>query len=167
MKKYAGGGKRALPPEGREAVIKVAMALVRRGWTLRTGGAEGADEAFLLGAKRLHGGVEIYLPWKGYRGLQGPVGVTPYTLKVASAHHEGWDRLSRGVQALHARNVAVLLGPNGEDPVSFLVIWAPKEDGGSGHAIRVARGAGLPVFNLAHLGGLEALRAWIISREGP
>lgn len=148
---FAGIGSRQTPPE----ILRLMEAIAHRlttvyGYSLRSGGANGADSAFAAGAKVK----EIYLPWPGY-GLTQADGVvlvkpTLEAYEIAKQFHPVWDRLRPGVQALHARNVHVLLGKDLASPVDFVVAWTPggEEVGGTGHALRVAKHYGIPVFNL-------------------
>ena len=57
------------------------------------------------------------------------------------------------MRKLHARNVAILLGESGQAPVAAAVCWTEggRVEGGTGMAIRVARGHGIPVLNTATL----------------
>lgn len=149
-KAFAGIGSRQTPPEVLRLMEAIALRLTTAyKFVLRSGGAKGADSAFAAGAKAK----EIYLPWPGYNGLtDGVVLVRPTSeaYEVAKRFHPVWDRLSPGVQALHARNVHVLLGKDLASPVDFVVAWTPggAEVGGTGHALRVAKHYGIPVFNL-------------------
>ena len=149
---FAGIGSRQTPPEVLSLMEVIALRLTTvYGYTLRSGGANGADSVFAAGAKAK----EIYLLWPGYNGLKqadGVVLVKPIleAYKIAQQFHPVWNRLSPGVQALHARNVHVLLGRDLSLPVDFVVAWTPggEEVGGTGHALRVARHYNIPVFNL-------------------
>lgn len=149
---FAGVGSRKTPPEVLRLMETIALRLTTAyGFTLRSGGANGADSAFAAGAKAK----EIYLPWPGYNGLKQADGVvlvkpTPEAYEIAKRFHPAWDRLSPGVQALHARNVHVLLGRDLSSPVDFVIAWTPggEEVGGTGHALRVARCYNIPIFNL-------------------
>ena len=62
---YAGIGSRETPNDTCEEMALIANALEKRGFTLRSGFAGGADTAFELGTVRddLR---EIYAPWAGF-----------------------------------------------------------------------------------------------------
>jgi hypothetical protein len=64
MKYYTGTGSRESPNNVLAIMTDIAKFLSETGYTLRSGGAPGADFCFELGvsgrAKK-----EIYLPWKG------------------------------------------------------------------------------------------------------
>lgn len=152
MATFAGIGSRQTPPEVLRLMEAIALRLTTAyKFVLRSGGANGADSAFAAGAKVK----EIYLPWPGYNGLTQADGVvlvkpTLEAYEIAKQFHPVWDRLRPGVQALHTRNVHVLLGKDLASPVDFVVAWTPggEEVGGTGHALRVAKHYGIPVFNL-------------------
>lgn len=65
---YAGIGSRETPASVLDLMSRIARKLGARGWTLRTGGAEGADLAFYAGAydSAPKGLVELCLPWYKY-----------------------------------------------------------------------------------------------------
>lgn len=68
---YAGIGSRKTPPAELARMEAVGAILQRQGWTLRSGGADGADSAFERGADRASredgtaAHKEIYIPWSG------------------------------------------------------------------------------------------------------
>ena len=169
---YAGIGARATPPAVLERMTTMATWLARRGWYLRTGGARGADDAFTSGAPRTRR--VIFLPWPRYNGWSGDEcrimssdrldALAP----IAAALHPAWNRCSPAVRKLHARNAAILLGPDPGRPVPVraAVCWTEggRAQGGTGMAIRIAQTHGIPVLDMAVLHPravcerLEALR---------
>lgn len=168
MRAYVGGGSRKAPPEILALMERAASRLAQRGLILRSGGAEGADEAFLRGAVAGGGRVGLYLPWPGFRHLSGVLAEPlPEAFAVATAHHPAWEKLSPGVRAPMARNVHVLLGPRLDAPARFFLCWTPRGQavGGTGHAIRVAQAQGIPVVNLAE--GRKALEEIALLLQGP
>ena len=155
---YTGVGSRETPAEVMEALETLAGMLSRCGWTLRSGGAEGADTAFESGA-----GLNsvIFLPWRGFNGRLGPNTVERPTLEAYAAaknFHPAWGRLGVGARAMHARNCHQVLGLTLSEPSHFVVCWTPdgcesesertKGTGGTATAIAVANRRGIPVFNL-------------------
>jgi len=167
MKFYAGIGSRQTPPEILERMTAIALELRAHGWTLRSGGAAGADTAFARGAGD---DAVIYLPWNGFNDLWAGdagkywgggepdarcivAGFDPRLERVAKAHHPVWGALSRGARALHTRNVAQIAGyPNGQPLSSFVICWTPGGlgHGGTGQAIRIATTLAVPVYDLAN-----------------
>ena len=153
---YAGIGARKTPPAVLAVMRRMAWYLVEKGWHLNTGGADGADRAFVEGSPVLR---TVFLPWPGYNGWRGP-GVVAFEDKAlsklypfAAAHHDAWERCSPAVRKLHARNVAVVFGAraSGITPTRAVVCWTEggRVTGGTGVAIRLAETAQIPVFNLA------------------
>lgn len=175
---YAGIGARKTPKDVLVLMRRIAKRLAERGWTLRTGGAAGADQAFLDGALDAEGKVELYLPRRGHRGhLQSRYGnlvrvswgIPETAFAIAAGHHGNWNRLSDFVKALHARNAQILAGPDGtSDPVRFVVAWTEggRVVGGTGMSIRMARSMGVPVVNLHNPGALEKIAELVEQTEG-
>ena len=154
---YAGIGSRKTPPGVMKDMQSIGQALARQGWTLRTGNCPGADQAFQQGANSIDANlVKLFLPWPGYQSSQVQPGNAVYTpgrqaYALAAQHHPAWSRCDRLARAMHARNVAIVVGVDLDDPVDFLVCWTPKgrEVGGTAQGIRVALAYGVPVYNLA------------------
>lgn len=172
MKVYAGIGSRETPEEICQLMRHVGRELGRRGWTLRSGGADGADAAFAAGASEAAAASgplpEIFLPWSGFNGVEGGiVGSSlpswPEAIALAQQVHPRPFLLTRnrGVLALMARNGLQVLGADLKSPSRFILCWAKGStfddtgrlmnvDGGTGQAIRIAYGrTSIPVFNLA------------------
>ena len=131
----------------------IADHLSKCGWTLRSGGAKGADTAFENGASKK----QIFLP-------TGEIPDEAY--EIAAKHHPTWGGLPPFVRKLHARNVQQILGENLDCETKFVVCWTSdgsertttKETGGTGQAIRIANAYNIPVFNLFNEGRLEQVQ---------
>lgn len=172
MKCYAGIGSRETPADILSVMRSVAEQLGHKGWTLRSGAADGADHAFEEGARdaqtplqhyRYVAGPrpEVYLPWPSFNEgrraslLQRDYVSEPQTdaFLIAEQHHPAWENLSQGAQRLHARNVHQILGPDVTAPVlsSFVICWTRDGagGGGTGQALRIARHYNVPIFDLA------------------
>lgn len=165
---YAGIGARRTPHDVLDLMRSVGARLAERGCILRSGGALGADSAFECGARitaQRAGRVELFLPWAGYNDRRSSAsGELPVrALELAEQHHPAWDRCSRGVQRMHARNAQVVLGEALDDPVRFVVCYTPdaRAGGGTGQALRIAHGAGIPVHDLADPAIRERLEGWL------
>lgn len=161
---YAGIGSRKTPEEIGVKITKIASDLEKCGYTLRSGGAEGADSYFEAGANKK----EIYLPWRGFNDNSSQFHNVGYTaLEIAQRHHSGWDRLSEPVKKLMGRNAYQVLGIDLKTPVDFLVCWTDdgcetdsertKYTGGTGLAISIASRLNIPVYNIANEESLEML----------
>lgn len=158
--RFAGIGSRSTPDPVLQVMRKVAHRLSELGYTLLSGGAAGADSAFEEGCFNRK---EIYLPWPGFRHLQGRHCVTlpsAEAFRVAEAIHPAWKRLNDTAQALMARNSHQVLGADLRSPVDFVVCWTPdgceseatrsRTTGGTGQAIALADRWRITGVNLAH-----------------
>ena len=164
---YAGVGSRSTPPDVLGRMVRIAEAMARRGWTLRSGAAAGADSAFEDGAKRAGGPREIWLPWDGFNGRTAD-GATRIGRNSARNRdraiecHPAWHTLSDGAQKLMVRNVHQVLGPEpgSSPPADVAVCWTPNGagGGGTGLAVRLARRHAVPVVDLG-TGDRRELRA--------
>jgi len=149
-KYYAGIGARVTPDETLRLMSRIAEGLEKKGYILRSGGAEGADSAFEEGTKRK----EIYKAW----------GDIPRWTHVFTQHfHRAPDKLSHYAKRLMCRNAMQILGRDGDTPVDFVVCWTKdgKASGGTGHALRIAEYFYIPVFNLKNEGALEELKDFV------
>lgn len=159
MKNYTGIGSRETPSEIMSLMIEIAHRLAKLEYTLRSGGADGADTAFEKGCDLARGTKEIYLPWKGFNNNQSKLfDIPPKAALIASETHPRWKYLRLPIQKLMARNTLQILGMNVETPTEFVICWTSdgcvnndqrtKETGGTGQAIALAASLGIPVYNL-------------------
>lgn len=178
---YTGIGSRETPPEILSKMQKIAEHFAEKGWTLRSGKADGADAAFQLGAQQIENGkAEIFIPWArfGTAGLfdKWDVLVKDKTVvdkaeQIASTIHPAWDKCSQGAKKLHTRNIYQVLGANLDKPSNLLICYAkPTRDGkgvqgGTATAVRLAKEYNIPVFNLFFPDDLQKLRDWV--KENP
>lgn len=167
---YTGIGSRQTPARVLEQMRAIAVALAQAGFTLRSGGADGADTAFERGARSVDGAcMQIYLPWQGFNGNPSPLyTVEQRALDVARRAHPAWHRLSPAARKLHGRNCYQVLGLSLDTPSRLLVCWTSDgcesartrsaKTGGTGTAIELAERHGVPVFNLGKPGRSAALQ---------
>jgi hypothetical protein len=103
-------------------------------------------------------GLELYIPWPTFNGLRKDPSVVRHqpqreAYTIAEIFHPGWQYLSKGGRALHARNVHQILGDDvtAPDLVKFVVCWTPggKRSGGTGQALRLAEHYGVEIIDLA------------------
>lgn len=145
---YTGVGSRETPQDIYILMSKIAQKLSEMGYTLRSGGADGADLAFESGATKK----EIYLPWKGFNDSNSQLyNIPDEAFEIASRIHPAWDKLKQGGKKLHARNILQVLGMTLDNPSKFLICWTPKgkDTGGTRTAIVLAREYNIPIINLA------------------
>lgn len=136
---YAGIGARTTPPEILKQMTDYAKEMKGLGWTLRSGGAKGADQAFEAGAGKSK---EIFYANDA----------TSEAIELAAKHHPNWKACSTYAKKLHGRNCQIILGRDLQSPVVKVVCWTPgaKTEGGTGMAIRLAKSYGINVVNLAN-----------------
>ena len=71
---YTGASSRETLSEVLEEMRVIGESLAWAGFTLRSGGAGGADRAFEEGARRVFGTrLEIYLPWRRFNDNPSPL----------------------------------------------------------------------------------------------
>lgn len=191
MKVYAGIGSRETPPDVLELFSQLAKRLCRLGWTLRTGGAPGADQAFVIGAVSHasnpfrflsdregmeRGKVEVYLPWPSFEyEFHGAMSSQMTVIErnrpqaecfpIAEQFHPAWDRLGQGTRSLHARNCHQILGPDVTRPVlsRFVVCWTRDGagGGGTGQALRIARHYGVEIIDAGSPAGAARVESFL------
>ncbi len=149
MRIYAGVGSRKTPPDTLKEMTRIASVLAKEGYTLRSGGAMGADSAFEAGANNA---VEIFVANDAMGDLDA--------MALMEEYHPAPRALqSNYVRHLMARNGYQILGRNLVAPVDFVLCWTPdgadgadiptsRASGGTGQAIRIAAGHGIPVINM-------------------
>jgi len=150
--KYAGIGSRSTPEAIQTLMKDIAERLAIRGWTLRSGGADGADKAFENGCDIQNGKKEIFIPWNKFNGSSSSLfPPSDEALMIACKIHPAWKNLSGPAKLLHARNCHQILGQNLDDPVSVVICWTQdgKVVGGTATAIKIAEERNIPVLNLA------------------
>lgn len=158
---YAGVGSRETPFEVLRLMKHMGAALAMHGWTLRSGHAPGADQAFEEGARLGRGKMEIYLPWDGFEGARHD-GVSYFTgfgtpelgekaTRIAAHFHPAWNNCPDGAKKMHTRNVQQVGGRNLDTAIDMIICWTKdgKGGGGTGQAIRIAKHYDIPVFDLA------------------
>jgi hypothetical protein len=150
---YAGIGSRETPKEVMDQMTELAKELESRGYTLRSGGAQGADTAFEKGVTSKK---EIF-PGAQKSGER--------EMKIAREIHPNPNALDNSknpafVWNLMARNTNQVFGKNLDTPVDFVIAYTQDgltdytkrtiKSGGTGQAIDMASRKGIPVINLAN-----------------
>lgn len=169
---YTGVGSRETPQNILDFMIQIGYRMAQLGYVGRSGSAGGADSAFEQGFMNYiqqypESGImfEGYLPWKGFSDIQ-PDKYHVDTPKlynynravdIASQTHPVWERLKRGAQALHTRNVYQVLGLDLKAPSNVLFCYAQptynkhKEltgvKGGTNTAVQLALNNNIKVYN--------------------
>lgn len=137
---YSGVGSRSSPADALLQCTKIAEVLEGLGFTLRSGGAEGADKAFEAGVKNPAKKV-IFRPKHCNKAAE----------ELASKIHPAWSACSDHAKQLHGRNAQIVLGLNLDTPSEFVVAWTfdGVRRGGTRTALVLAKKRGIPTFNLA------------------
>lgn len=123
---------------------EIARIFNNLGYTMRSGGAPGADSAFEIS----YSNMEIYLPWEGFNGKKGIV--PPLNLEFVEKYHPKPSALSNAGKKLMSRNTYQVLGQDLKTPSEFVVCWTKdgKASGGTGQALRIAKDYNIPIYNL-------------------
>ncbi len=151
MMTYAGIGNRHITEATFDWLESMGLYLSKRGFHLRSGGADGADTAFQRGSQ---GNCTIF------RANQA----TPGAIELASQFHPAWDRCDDYARKLHGRNSMIILGQNLDWPVKFVVCHAQDEEkGGTALGIRIARAYNIPVFNMCGNKNYDEFRQFLQS----
>ena len=170
---YAGVGSRETPDTILKLMVNIAVDLAQKGWLLRSGLAEGADQAFHLGATIANGQQENYIPWKGFNGASSQAIITPHlpswnaALKISSRFHPAWGRCSEGAKKLHGRNLYQIVGRGLDLPVDCVICWTKngREIGGTAQAMRIAKHLQIPIFNLFFDDHINKLNDFVLQME--
>ena len=158
-KYYTGVGSRRTPHEYLEIMTLLARKLDKAGWTLRSGGAQGADQAFEDGASTSK--KEIFYAKDA----------TSEAMEIARRFHPNWGACAPFAQKLHGRNAFQVLGKDLKTPSRFLVCWTPdacfshedrsRQTGGTGTAISIADHYNVQIFNLGFKPHLDRIAAFV------
>jgi len=120
---YAGIGSRETPAAFQALMGRIAHFLYDKGYTLRSGGATGADTAFEVGV-RDDSMKEIYLPWKRFNNHPSQLyKVSEEAMWLGAAVHPAWDNLSLNGKLLIARDGYQVLGLDLKTPSDFVICW--------------------------------------------
>lgn len=164
---YAGIGSREVPDWVRELIVKTGSWLAKKGYALRSGGADGCDLAFEEGCDLLNGKKEIFIPWYKFNNSNSELYLastilqyeTP-ALKMARKYHPCFDKLSDGAKKLQTRNCHQILGGDLQSPCDFVICYTKNGngEGGTGQALRIAKDYGIPIFDFGNYKNIEDCR---------
>lgn len=151
-RKYAGIGDVNIPENIKNLIHMLAEELAKDGYILRTGGAKGADTAFIEGCDKAKGIKEVFYP--------SDLHVNAKTLKIAKEIHGHWEycenklpkpgnKYSFPVQA-HCRNMKIINGDVLNNPVEFTIAYQDinQVTGGTWQGIKYSQKLGIKVYNL-------------------
>lgn len=148
---YAGIGSRETPLAILNQMTRIGSFLAKNNYTLRSGGAKGADTAFAQGCNLAQGKKQIWHPDGDFYPLHEWA-----TEKASSVCWEyPLEKMKGYTIKLITRNMFQVFGESGDIPARFVVYWSKgnplekgNESGGTRYAVRVAHEAKIPTFNL-------------------
>lgn len=169
---YTGIGHRDTPLKVKSYIKQIAKRLSLVEYTLRSGGADGADSFFeegVIGKRK-----EIYLPWKRFNNNYSPlydIGEKAYN-KVEQYFNE-WSLsktefkdIKDGAKKLFIRNYYQLVGY--DDIKSDFVIYYADQDnsgkpmGGTGFAVYMANKLNIPSYNIKTESGIHEVNKLLL-----
>ena len=161
MNYYTGVGSRETPQNILVLMRQLAKQFAHKGYMLRSGGAEGADQAFELGCREVNGLCKIYRPSHA----------TPQAMAIASQYHGAWHLCGEWARKLHARNAFQVLGDDLKTPSLIVVCWTKDgardhaersiKTGGTGTAISIASENHIRVANLSNEFDRRSALKWL------
>jgi len=158
---YTGIGSTKTPDTICKLMTQIAESLFKKNYSLRSGHAPKADQAFEKGSSSKN---MIFLPWKGFEGSDSIYyEVNLDAFKLAAKFHPIFKQLSRGAQLLIARDGYQILGHELDDPSKFIICYTDngKVNGGTGQGLRIAKFYNIPVYNLFFKNKKEELLSFI------
>lgn len=171
---YTGIGSRSTPIPICNQMSTFAANLSDR-YTLRSGKAGGADEAFELGhLSKRQTNMEIYVPWRRFTNpnipftgcdIIGPDQEDTWLIaqQMAKSVHPNPKALSPAALALHTRNVYQVLGVDLNTPSDFVIFYADVDHygrvkGGTATAVNIATSNNIPIYNISTDLGDDTIR---------
>ncbi len=157
--------------------------MAEKRWVLHTGAAQGADQAYAVGALKAGGRVMLHLPWGTYERAWVDEACSRFRNQVRTEEvekssqgeraissvfvfHPAAERVSRGVLLLHARNFNIVV-PEHPHPVDFMVAFPGPSGGGTMQGVRIADAFHVPMVRLDQVSGPEArIQIESLSKEG-
>lgn len=159
MSRIACIGSRETIPNIISVMERIGAYLVTNGYTISTGNAKGADQAFARGGNSINPKkVELHLPWSTYEQeaiVPGNIIINscpPEYYELAKKYHPNWPALKRGGQAMMARNIGIVTGC--VQVICYLNHLKPG-GGGTGQGVRFAKAEGIPVLDLSQKKDLD------------
>jgi len=150
---YAGIGSRKTPLDILILMSGFAIDLASKGYTLRSGGAKGADKKFEDACDGIGGKKEIFYA----------ADATEEAMTHASYFHPAWIKCDEGARKLHGRNSMIVLGKDLDAPVDFIICWTPGGTlaGGTAQGLRIAIEADMTIYNLLNEKDVQDLQIFI------
>lgn len=175
---YTGIGSRDTPQDIQWIMSRIGYGMAKRGHTLRSGRADGADQAFEKGLFSYNEAVsqkvdtlshttpipelaELYKPWRNFGSKPSVWDILPTddpklwsrALQIVRDIHPNPDALTDAAKLLHGRNIFQVLGKDLLTPSDFVIYWAKTDKngipvGGTRTAVRLAQLENIPTINM-------------------
>lgn len=148
---YTGIGAREAPKEVLSMIEKIGGHMARKGYVLRSGGAEGSSTIFEKGCDEAGGTKQIYLPWRGFNGNNSPLYTIPdRAFDIVKGLNPAWSTQSDSAKKLQARYAMTMLGQQVKEPSACVLCYTSggKQKGGTGFAIKIAQKYNIPIFDI-------------------
>ncbi len=174
---YTGVGARKTPPAVVVLMCGIAAKMASLGYTLRSGGADGADSAFEQGAggeKDIFYHSSLTTVRKGidyHRSYNDTM--FSKAKEIARTYHPAWHKCSEFAKKLHGRNSFQVLGEELNLPSQYCICWTPDgcvshvtrkyQTGGTGTAISIADAYKVPIINLAIPSEFDKWNNWAMA----
>jgi hypothetical protein len=159
---YTGVGSRSTPTEVLQLMTYTAKILDKLDYTLRSGGASGADCAFERGSNK-HA---IYSISRNHTPVSGKASIIPdlepYRQLVLECCLHYKNIRNQNIKDLHTRNICQVIGhiPSEIIKSDFLLCYTYSGEciGGTATAIRCAERFDIPVFNFGKYATIEEIK---------
>jgi hypothetical protein len=152
---YAGIGSRNITSKVSIKLFSIGKVLANKGYTLRSGGANGADFIFESACDSVSGKKEIFLPWKGFNNNTSTLILSEpapqEVIDITKSIYNNYAMSTYPVKRLHMRNVYQILGLDLVTPVEFVVCWTDRantDTGGTMFGVTLAKSRNIPVYNI-------------------
>ena len=164
---YSGIGSRSVPKIVGDRMKELAKVLNQQDYWLRSGNADGADQAFAKGVEDEK--AQIWLPWKDFNiGFQKMHPQHEYklvnqsdveSLDSINKFHPYGSKLSHTSRSFMARNYRQWKGLSEPDS-EFVICWTEggRDIGGTGQCIRIARYYNSPIYNMFDMTNEQILK---------
>ncbi len=163
---YTGIGARNTPSNILIEFESIGKTLAELGYTLRSGGANGADSAFEKGCKSVNinngfgGNRNIFLPWENFNNNKSKrfyISQEEYELgkKYYEMSNKSWKNINIAFKKLMSRNIYQVLGTkpiSNPKPSDFIICWTKNGEivGGTSQALRVAKDFNIKIYNFGN-----------------
>jgi len=157
MSTYTGIGSIKTPPVILALMFRIGAKMADRGHVLRSGGAQGADNAFESGCRSASGRSEIFrMPNKKIQP-----GILKQSRELGVKFSPQFSAFSKGKQWHLASSGLQVLGEFLDNPSSGIICYYSDENSGTSTGTRIADFYKVPVWNLYFQENRAKFESWI------